>query len=299
MKHLNRIHTLWCISTIKEFIFILYHFFFTKKLAEKDIQLQRILIFAISCSDKGYSLSLQNKNFIHVKGIGYNRKNAIIVRKYTRDILVFEGFFIDDDYIRYIPLIKEKGNVNLIVDAGANIGCAAIYLHSHFPQAKMICIEPESSNFEVLLKNIHLNHLENTTQCIKKALWNENKELELRRIDFSNDGFHVMSEGVTHEIIDRISTCTIPDLLKGSKEKYIDVLKIDIEGAEKTIFRDINHLGNFLPQTKMLIMEVHQEYITDKEIVETLHKFNFDAQITKIAGQPSAVLAFNRDIYAN
>jgi len=28
-------------------------------------------------------------------------------------------------------------------------------------------------------------------------------------------------------------------------------------------------------------------------------EYNFDAQITKIAGQPSAVLAFNRDIYAN
>lgn len=299
MKHLNRLYTLWCISTIKEFIFILYHFFFTKKLAEKDIQLQRILIFAISCSDKGYSLSLQDKGFIHVKGIGHNRKNAIIVRKYTRDILVFEGFFIDDDYLQYVHYIKENGTVNLIVDAGANIGCASIYLYSHFPDAKMICIEPESSNFEILLKNIKLNHLENTTQCIKKALWNENKELELRRIDFSNDGFHVMSEGVTHEIIDKITTCTIPDLLKEYKEKYIDLLKIDIEGAEKTIFQDINHLGSFLPQTKMIILEVHQEHITDEEIVATLQKFNFDAQITKIAGQPSVVVAFNREIHAN
>jgi FkbM family methyltransferase len=299
MKHLKRIHTLWRISTLKEFIFILYHFFFTKKLVEKDIQLQRVLIFAISCSDKGYSLSLQGKDFIHVKGIGYNRKNAIIVRKYTRDILVFEGFFIADDYLQYVHRIKEKGNVNLIVDAGANIGCASIYLYSHFPDAKMICIEPESSNFEVLSKNIKLNHLENNTQCIKKALWNENKELELRRIDFSNDGFHVMSEGVTHEIIDKITTCTIPDLLKEYDEKYIDLLKIDIEGAEKVIFQDINHLGSFLPQTKMLILEVHQEYIADEEIVNILERFNFDIQVTKIDGQPSVIIAFNKGIHAN
>jgi FkbM family methyltransferase len=277
----------------------LYHFFFTKKLAEKDIQLQRILIFAISCADKGYALRSQEKELIMVKGVGYGNTQVLVVRKYTRDILVFEGFFIDDDYLQYIPLIKAKGNVNLIIDAGANIGCASVYLYSHFPNARMICIEPESSNFEILSKNIELNRLKDSTKCIKKALWNESKLLELRRIDFSHDGFHVMPEGTTHEIIDTIPTCTIPELLQESQEKYIDILKIDIEGAEKTILQDFNHLSNFLPQTKMLILEVHEEHISDEEVVQILSKFNFDAQITKISGQPSAIIAFNKDIYAN
>ena len=122
MKHLNRIAALWHICTIKEFFFIFYNFLITKKLAQKNIQLQRILIFAISCSDKGYALSAYDKDLIRVEGVGKDKKNTILVRKYTRDLLVFEGFFIYDDYLKFIDLIKEKGEVNFVIDAGANIG---------------------------------------------------------------------------------------------------------------------------------------------------------------------------------
>ena len=79
----------------------------------------------------------------------------------------------------------------------------------------------------------------------------------------------------------------------------VGILKIDIEGAEKTLFEDTDHLNSFLPQTKILIMEVHQEYILDETILKILAEFNFDAQIVKIEGQPSAIVAFNKTFYDN
>lgn len=294
MKLLTRLQTLLRLTTLKEFTTILYHFLITKKLAQKNIQLQRLLIFAIACADKGYKLTLQDKETIKVSGIGKDKNLSILVRKYTRDLLVFEGFFIFDDYQKFIRQIQEKKiEVKFIIDAGANIGCAMLYLHSYFPKAQIICIEPEKTNFELLEKNVILNNLRNQIVCVRKALWNTTTELELRRIDFSNDGFHVIAEGITHEIIDKVSTCTIPEL---ANENQIDILKIDIEGAEKTIFTDQKHLQVFLPQTQSIIMEVHQEHISDEQVIKTLQDFNFDAFLTKIEGQPSAILAFNKII---
>jgi FkbM family methyltransferase len=294
MSLIHRLQSIWRIFYFTELVYALYHFFVTKKLAQKNIQLQRLLIFAIACADKGYKLTLEGKELIKVAGIGKDKNLSILVRKYTRDLLVFEGFFIFDDYQKFITQIQEKKTeVKFIIDAGANIGCATLYLHSYFPKSQIICIEPEKTNFELLEKNIILNKLQKQVVCIRKALWNTTTELELRRIDFSNDGFHVIAEGITHEIIDKVPTCTIPEL---AKEKQIDILKIDIEGAEKTIFTDQKHLQAFLPQTQSIIMEVHQEHISDEQIISTLQNFNFNAFLTQIEGQPSAILAFNQTI---
>jgi FkbM family methyltransferase len=294
LKNFKRFYFLWKLCDINEFVFLLYHFFITKKLSQKNIQLQRLLVFAIACADKGYKLTPKDKTLIKVSGIGKDKNLSVLVRKYTRDLLVFEGFFIFDDYQKFIKQIQEKKiEIKYIIDAGANIGCATLYLHSYFPEATIVCIEPEKTNFDLLCQNIKLNNIQNKVYCVQKALWNELKELELRRVDYSHDGFHVMTEGITHEIIDKVSTCTIPELCK---ENQIDILKIDIEGAEKALFTDQKHLQEFLPQTQSIIMEVHQEHISDDQIIKTLNEFHFTAFLTQIEGQPSAILAFNQTI---
>jgi len=55
--------------------------------------------------------------------------------------------------LRYYHQQAANGLVNLIVDAGANIGAGTVYLHGHFPQAAILAIEPERGNVELLRKN--------------------------------------------------------------------------------------------------------------------------------------------------
>jgi FkbM family methyltransferase len=292
MKYLKRLYFLWKVCNFKEFVTITYHHFLTKKLVEKDIQLQRVLIFVISCVDKHYTLTLLDKDLIQVEGIGSNPSLKFIVRKYTRDILVFDGYFISNDYMPFVEYLQRQVSfIQFIVDVGANIGCSALFFHQYFPEATIICIEPEESNIKILKKNILINKAENKIKTIKKALWNTTTTLELRRIDFSNDGFHVMQEGTTHGIIDKVATCTLPEILKENAQIGIDLLKIDIEGAEKIIFEDETHLQSFLPNTQSVIMEVHPEYISDEKIMSVLRKFDFEAKTVVIEGQPTAVIA--------
>ncbi|MGD1842042.1 MAG: FkbM family methyltransferase [Thermonemataceae bacterium] len=290
MKIFKRLFNLYKVCSLKEFFYILYHFFITKQLVINNPVLHRVLIFVIACTDKNYLLSLQEGNIIQIEGLPHGAK--FLVRKYTRDLLVFEGFFISDDYTSYIEEIQTSSSkVNLVIDAGANIGCSCIFFQVFFPHSTIICIEPELSNYSMLQKNINLNRINDKVKVYRKALWNEKTTLALRRIDYSNDGFHTMVEGTTDEVIDSVATCTIPEILDDLQVAVVDVLKIDIEGAEKTLFNDQAHLHSFLPQVRYCIMEVHNEYISDKQIEMSFKEFGFHTKTITLTGQPSAIVA--------
>lgn len=46
------------------------------------------------------------------------------------------------------------GKAPLIVDASANIGAGAVFFNYKFPQARVIAIEPEAGNFQLLTANV-------------------------------------------------------------------------------------------------------------------------------------------------
>ncbi|MCP6036985.1 FkbM family methyltransferase, partial [Klebsiella pneumoniae] len=41
----------------------------------------------------------------------------------------------------------------LIIDCGANIGCSALFFAREFPAAKLVAVEPERNNVEMIRKN--------------------------------------------------------------------------------------------------------------------------------------------------
>src|SRR5690606_19859897 len=49
--------------------------------------------------------------------------------------------------------LASSGRAPLIVDAGANIGASTIYFHYSFPEARLVALEPERSNFDLLCAN--------------------------------------------------------------------------------------------------------------------------------------------------
>ena len=69
-----------------------------------------------------------------------------------------------------------------------------------------------------------------------------------------------------------ISSITINELLIEKKWSTIDLLKIDIEGAEAEIFRSN---VDFLEKTRIIALEVHEEFISHIEIESILKKFGF------------------------
>jgi FkbM family methyltransferase len=89
----------------------------------------------------------------------------------SSDIPVFKQIFIDHAYDFRVETQPE-----VIVDAGANIGLASIYFANRYPYAKIIAVEPEQSNYELLEDNTapYPNIIP-----VQAALWNTNEEINL------------------------------------------------------------------------------------------------------------------------
>src|SRR5262249_12200769 len=62
------------------------------------------------------------------------------------EVLAFDSYRIPESSID--PL-----SVHTIVDCGANIGLTALYLASAYPNARILCVEPDPANFALLQRN--------------------------------------------------------------------------------------------------------------------------------------------------
>lgn len=176
-------------------------------------------------------------------------KTPIIMRSLSTDKWVFKQVFVNNEYSFRI---KEQPSV--IIDAGANTGMASIYFANKFPDAKIIAIEPENGNYSILLKNT--SSYPNITP-IKAALWNKEGIISVIDIGLGSWGFITEEQTNSNTNIDdtnSVKAITINSILNRFGIDKIDILKIDIEGAEKEVFSDS---AKWLDKTETIIAELH------------------------------------------
>src|SRR5579862_1928443 len=170
----------------------------------------------------------------------------IYLRLKTTDISAYSEILLRGLYDFDLPF-----SPTTIVDAGANVGMASIYFANKFPQAKIVAIEAESANFAMLAKNVQPY---SRIIPVHAALWNRDGEIAIGKPDpgtgaFGEWGF-VAREGQQGA---RVRAITMPTLMKEAQIDSIDLLKMDIEGAEKEVFEScdwIDHVG-------CLMIELH------------------------------------------
>lgn len=169
--------------------------------------------------------------------------NKIYLRKKKTDILVFKKIFLDREYDFLFP-----DNIRTVIDAGANIGLSSIFFALKFPKARIIALEPEESNFELLQQNVMpykniyplLGGINNTSGAF--GIKNKN-----------GDHWNFMLESLSEEYGDG-RFYTIHEIMKLFKMETIDYLKIDIEGGEELLFKSDY---DWLKKVRTLSIELH------------------------------------------
>lgn len=144
-----------------------------------------------------------------------------------------------------------------IVDAGANIGLASIYFANRFPEAKIIAIEPEKSNYDLLEKNV--SPYKNVVP-VQAALWHEDCVINLVDPALGNSGFMTQTTDNTenalcNNILHEVKAMTVDTLMKDHGFPHIDILKMDIEGAELEVF---STSSTWIDKVDALIVELHE-----------------------------------------
>ena len=144
--------------------------------------------------------------------------------------------------------LAENMNVKTIVDLGANIGTESIRFAKLYPEARIIAVEAEKRNFELLQKNISSFQ---QIEVSHAAIWSEKCKLKLISATDDSQGWHLETVDA-NEDYDMLGQ-TFQELMQSFKLSSIDILKIDIEGAEMELFG--NNCDQWIHNVKCLIIE--------------------------------------------
>lgn len=188
----------------------------------------------------------------------------------------FFEIFIDEEYFFY-----SKKKEPIILDCGSNIGLAVLYYKLIYPKAKVIAFEPDIQLSQILKRNIEKNELVNVE--IKQVALSEK---EGRAIFYHSDT-ETMAGSLTsrrkHEG-DKVSIYEVQvETLSKYVDKYdVDFIKLDIEGTELKVLREV---GTKLKKVSYVFCEFHEgPGIEDNSLVEILKIFednDFDIKISQ------------------
>lgn len=202
---------------------------------------------------------------LNVKDYG----SPIYLRNKTSDIPTFYQCIYHEEYD-----IKFPFEPKVIVDLGANIGLTTRFFKKKYPQSKIIAIEPENSNFEILKKNtegLADVELEN------KGIWYKQCDLKIVDGGQGHYGFTVMEANPGDK--DVVPAESIPSLMNKYQLDSIDVLKVDVEGTELELFA--NGSEEWLSKCKCIIVEMHDRMKPgcSKAVFSALINYNFEFEM--------------------
>ncbi len=167
------------------------------------------------------------------------------LRPYTTDKKVFREIFLLRAYafnLNFVPRV--------IIDAGANIGLSSVFFAKRFPDAMIYSIEPESRNFECLVNNT-LGY--DNIKRVQTALWNRDAMLKISDKNETQWAFSVQECNKNDP--ESFPGISLTSFMQNEQIAEIDVLKIDIEGAEQEVFSE--SYDYWVKRTKVIVIELH------------------------------------------
>lgn len=182
---------------------------------------------------------------------------------------MYENIFVNQCY-RFIP----SNTKPVIIDCGANIGISVLWFAKQYPDAFILAFEPDDYLFSLLKRNTNANNI--MADLRNQAVWTEGKELKFSSGKRQNS--KLSESGTT-----TVKGIRLKEVLAAFTR--IDLLKLDIEGAEYEVIRDCR---DELHRVNYLFVECHfmdgriSEVLTLLEILnQSGFQFSFQTPMQK------------------
>ncbi|MFN4286057.1 MAG: FkbM family methyltransferase [Lacibacter sp.] len=207
-------------------------------------------------------------NMLHYKVHAYGYANLCVL---------FREIFVEEEY-RYFNNIA-PGEV--LLDCGANMGLATLYLKWRFPDIIIHAFEPDPVAFSLLQQNIETNQLKQVFAYNKAAMQQAGHIRFYRSLQTKASLMMSTLKGRMNADCIEVEAIDFPQYVRQSGAT---LLKIDIEGAEAAIFEQMHTTG--LGELRQIVMEYHHKIDGQKaafarmlQILEA-HQFEYNL-ITK------------------
>lgn len=172
-----------------------------------------------------------------------------------------------------------------VVDLGAHIGLFALRVFASRPDARVVSVEPGSSAFRLLELNRGANR-DRRWSTHRFAVWDADGE-----VPFLEDAVTTHSRVGETTAGPRVPTITLATLLARHAPGRIDLLKMDVEGAESVALPAGERA---LDAVESLLLELHPAYRAPDDAVATLRRaFPFLYRVPR-AGDDKPILVASR-----
>lgn len=173
----------------------------------------------------------------------------------------------------FVDRIYETGNCPgsqaqvTIIDAGSNIGLSVVFFKRHFPNCTIDAYEPNESSFTLLKRNIEQNKIKGV--CLKQVAISDNEE-DL----FAESGFEPASVNQRFSVKEKSGKPIKALRLTNLIQQAVDYIKLDIEGAETWVLKDVIQ-NKSLKKSYGWLVEFHGEKETKQSIITEFIKNGF------------------------
>jgi FkbM family methyltransferase len=188
-----------------------------------------------------------------------------MIQPRSSDLFTIYEIFRDQGY--YPKLSNISVDFKTVVDFGANIGVFSIWACQTFQPQTVVAVEMEANCYNRLVDNIALNSLDGSIHPFQAAIFAQSGAVGARKVPGST--FYALTPSKSGS---RVRSLSFADFLETTQLDRIDLLKIDIEGAEKYLLTEEN-TPLFQRQVGYILLETH-----------TLNDFRFEQAVAYLSG---------------
>jgi len=149
----------------------------------------------------------------------------------------------------------------VIIDCGGNVGLSAVWFKLNYPQCRLTVYEADPDLAEIVQANLTRAGFDHVPVW-RQAVWVANETVAFSKT--GNDSGRIVSESPT--------SCAAIDLSERLPD-YVDLLKLDIEGAEFPVVNRLCQTGA-IQRVRRLICEFHVRRDKTDDLLQTLSQLS-------------------------
>ena len=195
---------------------------------------------------------------------------TVTLRWRGTDGFTFDEVFGDEVYREAVQV---AGPCRTIVDLGANVGLASIYLLAANPHSRVLAVEPAQENWELLEQNLAPLTSQGRAKVARAAVWDADRDLTGFLPGPKIYSSFTVTEGAGSDGAPAVQGRTLPSLLGDAGFDEVDLLKVDIEGAEVPLLRTA---AAWLHRIRTLAIEFHGTARADSNFDALMKEHHFD-----------------------
>lgn len=176
-----------------------------------------------------------------------------------------------------LNLLKAK---QTFIDVGAHIGYYTLLAaRAVEPTGRVYAFEPAPRNLALLLKNIQVNGYDDNITAVPKAVSNRSGTCQLFLCEEESGSNSIFPSPRVGTDSVSVEATTLDEFFEGEEWPPVDIMKMDIEGAEKAALEGMRELSRRNPQLRLVIefspQNLQVAKVSPEELFQTLRVLGF------------------------